>query len=66
MDCFNTENKNAPSHGCGVAEPLASVATRCLRLKLFYAAAFAAGANRVFPQAAPLLRAFFLLAEHNY
>ena len=43
----------------GIAKPLDIVATRCLRLKLLNAAACAAGANRVFSQCRPLLRAAF-------
>ena len=36
------KNKSAPSRGCGRSAPLDIVATRCLRLKLFYFAAYAA------------------------
>ena len=52
-----SRQKNAKKGGLplasGIAKPLDIVATHCLRLETIYAAADAAGANRVFPQCRP-------------
>ncbi|MEE3435274.1 MAG: hypothetical protein VZQ47_06935 [Treponema sp.] len=51
--------KNAPSCGCVIAEPLDNCATRCLRLKLFYFAAYAAAQTESFRKPPRDFRVFF-------
>ncbi len=52
--CQERKKKGGLPVASGIAKPLDIVATHCLRLETIYAAADAAGANRVFPQCRPV------------